>query len=144
MISPFCNDSSNEYYHKKQQNAPGNSIFANTFLIFLHTLNQTPIFQEDFMKKKTLALLLTSILTIGLLTGCKNGGTKNDESHPDTLAQVQKETISQNSSSEDLIPVTLNEVAHSIFYAPQYVAIENGYFSNEGIDLQLVTGFGVV
>lgn len=38
--------------------------------------------------------------------------------------------------------VTLNEVAHSIFYAPQYVAIENGYFEEEGIDLTLVTGFG--
>ncbi len=38
--------------------------------------------------------------------------------------------------------VTLNEVAHSIFYAPQYVAIENGYFKEEGIDLELVTGFG--
>ena len=35
----------------------------------------------------------------------------------------------------------LNEVAHSIFYAPQYVAIENGYFEEEGIDLTLVTGF---
>ena len=31
-------------------------------------------------------------------------------------------------SEEDLIPVTLNEVAHSIFYAPQYAAIELGYF----------------
>lgn len=38
--------------------------------------------------------------------------------------------------------VTLNEVAHSIFYAPMYVAIENGYFAEEGIDLTLVTGFG--
>ncbi len=38
--------------------------------------------------------------------------------------------------------ITLNEVAHSIFYAPQYVAIENGYFEDEGIDLELVTGFG--
>lgn len=27
-----------------------------------------------------------------------------------------------------LEPVTLNEVAHSIFYAPQYAAIELGYF----------------
>ncbi|MGN0359622.1 MAG: ABC transporter substrate-binding protein, partial [Hominisplanchenecus sp.] len=34
------------------------------------------------------------------------------------------------------------EVAHSIFYAPQYVAIENGYFEDAGIDLTLVTGFG--
>ncbi len=38
--------------------------------------------------------------------------------------------------------VTLNEVAHSIFYAPQYVAIEKGYFQDEGLDLTLQTGFG--
>lgn len=38
--------------------------------------------------------------------------------------------------------IRLNEVAHSIFYAPQYVAIEKGYFKKEGIDLELVTGFG--
>lgn len=38
--------------------------------------------------------------------------------------------------------VVLNEVAHSIFYAPMYVAIENGYFKDEGLDLELVTGFG--
>ena len=38
--------------------------------------------------------------------------------------------------------VTLNEVAHSVFYAPLYVAIEEGYFEEEGIDLTLVTGFG--
>ncbi|MCI5996445.1 MAG: ABC transporter substrate-binding protein [Blautia sp.] len=42
----------------------------------------------------------------------------------------------------DNTKVTLNEVAHSIFYAPQYVAIENGYFEDAGIDLTLVTGFG--
>ncbi|MCI9624819.1 MAG: ABC transporter substrate-binding protein [Lachnospiraceae bacterium] len=45
-------------------------------------------------------------------------------------------------ASGDLTKVTLNEVAHSIFYAPQYVAIEEGYFAEEGIDLELVTGFG--
>jgi NitT/TauT family transport system substrate-binding protein len=38
--------------------------------------------------------------------------------------------------------VVLNEVAHSIFYAPMYVAVENGYFADEGIDIELVTGFG--
>ncbi len=43
---------------------------------------------------------------------------------------------------EALTEVTLNEVAHSIFYAPMYVAIEEGYFAEEGIDLTLVTGFG--
>lgn len=38
--------------------------------------------------------------------------------------------------------VVLNEVAHSIFYAPMYVAIEEGYFEEKGISLTLVTGFG--
>ena len=43
---------------------------------------------------------------------------------------------------KELTKVTLNEVAHSIFYAPQYAAIEEGYFEEEGIDLTLVNGFG--
>lgn len=42
----------------------------------------------------------------------------------------------------NLAPVTLNEVAHSIFYAPQYAAIELGYFEEEGIKLTLVNGAG--
>ena len=42
----------------------------------------------------------------------------------------------------EMTKVTLNEVAHSIFYAPQYVAMENGYFTQEGLDLDLVTGYG--
>lgn len=41
-----------------------------------------------------------------------------------------------------LTTVRLNEVAHSIFYAPQYVAIELGYFEDEGLDVKLTTGFG--
>lgn len=45
---------------------------------------------------------------------------------------------SQTNSKE----IVLNEVAHSIFYAPMYVAIEEGYFEEAGISLTLVTGFG--
>lgn len=45
-------------------------------------------------------------------------------------------------SRDGLTPVTLNEVAHSIFYAPQYAAIELGYFEEEGIDLTLVNAAG--
>ena len=48
----------------------------------------------------------------------------------------------KDSEEERLTKVTLNEVAHSIFYAPQYVAVEEGYFKDEGLDLTLVTGFG--
>ena len=48
----------------------------------------------------------------------------------------------KDKEEEKLSKVTLNEVAHSVFYAPQYVAIEEGYFAEEGLNLTLVTGFG--
>ena len=65
--------------------------------------------------KKTTALVLSALLA---LSGCAKA--------PD----------------DALTPVTLNEVAHSIFYAPQYAAIELGYFKDQGIDLSLVNGAG--
>ncbi len=75
------------------------------------------------MKKKIFALSLTAVCSFALLTGCSS--EKTEETTP---AQTT--------------PVVLNEVAHSIFYAPMYVAIEEGYFEEEGIDLTLITGFG--
>ncbi len=76
------------------------------------------------MKKKILkrigAVLLGVMLTVPALTGCGGSETTKDGK----------------------TKVVLNEVAHSIFYAPMYVAIENGYFEEEGIALTLVTGFG--
>ncbi len=47
-----------------------------------------------------------------------------------------------NATADGKTEVVLNEVAHSVFYAPMYVAIEEGYFAEEGIALTLVTGFG--
>ena len=76
------------------------------------------------MKKRYvsyLAAALAGVLAVGCLAGCG-----------------KKDTAGKG----DLTTVTLNEVAHSIFYAPQYVAIEKGYFKEEGIALELVTGFG--
>ena len=40
-------------------------------------------------------------------------------------------------NGKDLETVRLAEVAHSIFYAPMYVAIEEGYFEDVGIDIEL-------
>lgn len=59
-----------------------------------------------------------------------------------SLAAVSLAGCQGSSDSQGLTPVTLNEVAHSIFYAPQYAAIELGYFKDEGIDLTLVNGAG--
>ena len=41
-------------------------------------------------------------------------------------------------TKSNLTKVKLAEVTHSAFYAPLYVAIENGYFEDEGIDLEVI------
>lgn len=76
------------------------------------------------MKRKFLCLLLTMALVTISLAGCG------------------KETAETNTDVKENIPITLCEVAHSIFYAPMYVAIEEGYFEEEGIDINLYNGNG--
>lgn len=76
--------------------------------------------------KKILCLFLTIITIAAVCCGC---GKQADQGGGASV-------------SSGKTPVVLNEVAHSIFYAPMYVAIEEGYFAAEGIDLTLVTGFG--
>ena len=46
------------------------------------------------------------------------------------------------SNKKDLKQIKVAEVAHSIFYAPQYAAINNGYFEEEGIDIDLSLASG--
>lgn len=58
------------------------------------------------------------------------------------LLLVASTTTAFAEEQQSLTKLTLNEVAHSIFYAPQYAAIELGYFEEEGIELDLQTGFG--
>lgn len=43
---------------------------------------------------------------------------------------------------EKSVKVTLCEVTHSIFYAPQYAALNLGYFKEEGLDIELSNGQG--
>ena len=89
------------------------------------------------MKKRITALLLLLTLSVTSLFACTSAD--KSESASDKTAKTSKST---STKKQELTPVTLSEVAHSIFYAPMYVAIEKGYFANEGIDLSLVTGFG--
>lgn len=48
----------------------------------------------------------------------------------------------EENSSEDLTKITVAEVAHSVFYAPQYVAHGLGYFEDEGLDVEIVLTSG--
>lgn len=47
-----------------------------------------------------------------------------------------------SSSKKDLKSITVAEVAHSIFYAPMYVAHSKGYFADEGLDVEIVLTSG--
>lgn len=66
--------------------------------------------------RKRIGIILCLVLCALALTGCKEEKDKNK--------------------------IVLNEVAHSIFYAPQYVAYELGYFEDEGLDVTIVNGAG--
>jgi NitT/TauT family transport system substrate-binding protein len=39
---------------------------------------------------------------------------------------------------EEFTKIKVAEVTHSVFYAPFYVAIEKGYFNDEGLDIELL------
>lgn len=65
--------------------------------------------------KTFFTIILSSILILFPFSGCRQNGSTT---------------------------VKLNEVTHSVFYAPLYVAIENEYFKNENINIELTNGGG--
>ena len=66
--------------------------------------------------KKRIALVLSLVLTISLFTACGRRETRTK--------------------------VRLNEVTHSVFYAPMYAALKLGFFEEEGLDVELTNGGG--
>lgn len=72
------------------------------------------------MKKKIFVYILCGILLFLLVSLVLFDFNKDEK----TNSKIRK--------------VTVAEVAHTIFYAPQYVAIEKGYFKDLGIDIELI------
>ena len=71
--------------------------------------------------KKPLAMLLAAAFVGASMMGC---------------SQQPSET------ETPLTKVTVSEVTHSVFYAPQYAAINLGFFEEEGIEIELSNGQG--
>ena len=86
--------------------------------------------------KKILIPTLVIIIVITIITSIvaiikhKNNDTSSSSN-----------TIVNNLSTKPQ-KVRVNEVTRSVFYAPQYVAINNGYFKENGIEIDLSTGQG--
>ena len=76
---------------------------------------------------KTKKILIALIIGIVILTGI-------------IIAVYRNNNTSDVNSNLQTIKVS--EVTRSVFYAPQYVAIANGYFDEEGLEIDLTTGQG--
>ena len=77
---------------------------------------------------KRIIYMLIAILVIVLVVG---------------IALISRNVeIKSTPSGETLTKVTVSEVTHSVFYAPQYLAINLGFFKDEGLDIELINSAG--
>ena len=79
--------------------------------------------RRKFMKKRILTYVICSLILLIL------------------VASVMLDFNKDNAKTK-LKKITLAEVAHTIFYAPQYVALEKGFFKDEGLDVELILTSG--
>ena len=75
-------------------------------------------------KLKVLTALLISGVTAISMFGCNSNSSSN----------------SKTEETNKVTTVRLNEVTRSVFYAPMYVAMKQGFFKENGIEIDLQTG----
>ena len=82
--------------------------------------------------KTVITSILIIVIVVVLITGCNDREKEN----------VNKSLNPSEKSQKELTKITISEVTHSVFYAPQYVAISQGFFEEEGLDIELINGGG--
>ena len=80
---------------------------------------------------KKLLIILVLLVVIAVATFVININYNNS-----------KNSNNDSGKATELQTVRLNEVTRSVFYAPQYAAISNGFFEEEGIKVEITTGQG--
>ena len=82
---------------------------------------------------KRFAAILSVVALVGaIFIGCGKSEAKKDSTSKGTTS----------TDEANLQTVRLNEVVRSVFYAPMYVAINEGFFEEEGLNIDLSTGQG--
>lgn len=79
----------------------------------------------------TLASVFAIILVVIVAITAKN-----------TVEVRKTNTTLESGDTVKLEKLVVSEVTHSVFYAPQYVAINLGFFKEEGLDIELINGGG--
>ena len=95
------------------------------------------------MKKQIIIVLV--IIVIALIAGiiaCNVVQQNTNNTNVTEEKVVQQSDTNNNNTTEKLTKIRLNEVTRSVFYAPQYVAINEGFFAKENIDIEITTGQG--
>jgi NitT/TauT family transport system substrate-binding protein len=85
---------------------------------------------------KLLSVLVCAFMCAGLFVGCTKYKS-TDKENADNKVEPTEE-----GSKDKLTKIRLNEVTRSIFYAPMYAAISEGFFEEQGIEIELSTGQG--
>lgn len=92
------------------------------------------------MKMNKLGCLLLSTVLLTITAGCGTASVTETSAKP--AAEAKMEVKTEVKKSEEIKTVKFSEVIRSIFYAPHYIAMQKGFFKEEGLNVDMNTAQG--